>query len=132
MKGQKTGGRKKGTPNKATAAKVAEVTASGLTPLDHMLAVMRDPNAPVERRDEMAKASAPYVHPRLHAVGLQQVPPANGQSSTEITAEKIKRVIFAIELWNHQQKLGRQAQRDAVLDQQQHSVDVRPSKLKAP
>jgi hypothetical protein len=66
--GRKTGGRQKGTPNKATAAKAAEVAASGLTPLDWMLQVMRDDNAPMERRDEMAKAAAPYVHPRLAAV----------------------------------------------------------------
>jgi len=32
-----------------------------------MLAVMRDPNEPPERRDEMAKAAAPYVHPKLGA-----------------------------------------------------------------
>jgi len=47
----KTGGRQKGTPNKATAAKQAEVAATGLTPLDHMLEVMRDPRASNERRD---------------------------------------------------------------------------------
>ena len=39
----------------------------GLTPLEYMLAVMRDPNEPPERRDEMAKAAAPYVHPKLGA-----------------------------------------------------------------
>lgn len=33
-----------------------------------MLQVLRDPSQPNERRDEMAKAAAPYVHPRLAAV----------------------------------------------------------------
>ena len=33
-----------------------------------MIRVMRDESAPVERRDEMAKAAAPYVHPRLAAI----------------------------------------------------------------
>ena len=42
-RGYKTGGRKKGSPNKATA----------------------------QQRDEMAKAAAPYVHPRLAAVDAQ-------------------------------------------------------------
>lgn len=65
--GQKTGGRQKGTPNKATAAKAEEVAKSGLTPLDYMLNVMRDPTQEYARRDDMAKASAPYVHPRLAA-----------------------------------------------------------------
>jgi hypothetical protein len=34
-------GRKRGTPNKATAARQAEVAASGITPLEVMLANMR-------------------------------------------------------------------------------------------
>lgn len=68
QKGIRLGGRQKGTPNKATAAKAAAVAASGLTPLDYMLMVMRDEQAPPERRDEMAKAAAPYVHPKRAAI----------------------------------------------------------------
>lgn len=63
--GRKTGGRQKGTPNKLTQEQKAAMAASGLAPLDYMLAVMRDDQQPAERRDEMAKAAAPYVHPRL-------------------------------------------------------------------
>lgn len=66
--GKKTGGRSRGTPNKASAAKAAEVSASGLAPLDYMLAVMRDETVSADRRDDMAKAAAPYVHPKLAAV----------------------------------------------------------------
>lgn len=58
-------GRKPGSPNKATAAREAEIKASGLTPLQYMLQVMRDDKAPADRRDDMAKAAAPYVHPKL-------------------------------------------------------------------
>ena len=36
-------------------------------PLDYMLAVVRDPATPVERRDKLAIAAAPYVHPKLAA-----------------------------------------------------------------
>jgi hypothetical protein len=54
--------------NKATAAKVEEIAASGLTPLDHMLAVMRDESADPQRRDDMARSAAPYVHPKLASV----------------------------------------------------------------
>lgn len=72
----KTGGRKKGTPNKATAAKAAEIAASGLTPLEYMLAVMRDEEADPKRRDEMAKAAAPYVHPKLAT--LEHTGPGGG------------------------------------------------------
>ncbi len=40
----------------------------GLTPLEYMLAAMRDPETPPQRRDDMAKACAPYMHARLAAV----------------------------------------------------------------
>lgn len=75
----KTGGRKKGSRNKAPAAKAAAIAASGLTPLDYMLQVMRDPLADPARRDDMAKASAPYCHAKLQ--------PVDGQTgSSEIKA----------------------------------------------
>jgi len=68
--GKKTGGRVKGTPNKRTLGKEREIAASGLTPLDYMLGVMRDKTVDNDRRDEMAKAAAPYVHPRLQSTAL--------------------------------------------------------------
>jgi len=61
-------GRKAGTPNKATAEQREAVKASGLTPLEYMLQVMRDDAADLARRDDMAKAAAPYVHPKLAAI----------------------------------------------------------------
>lgn len=64
----KTGGRKKGTPNKATAAKAAEVAASGLTPLDYMLEVLRDVEADRSVRLDAAAKAAPYVHPKLASI----------------------------------------------------------------
>lgn len=39
--GRKTGGRRKGTPNKTTTAREAEIAASGTTPLEVMLTNMR-------------------------------------------------------------------------------------------
>lgn len=66
--GKKTGGRKKGTPNKATARREREIAKSGPTPLEYMLEVMRNPKADNARRDDMAKAAAPYVHPKLSSM----------------------------------------------------------------
>jgi hypothetical protein len=43
----------------------------GLTPLEYMLAVLRDETVEPERRDEMAKAAAPYLHPRLASIEAQ-------------------------------------------------------------
>jgi hypothetical protein len=62
-KGKKTGGRKKGSKNERTK-ELDKAAKSGLTPLDYMLQVMRDGTAENERRDEMAKAAAPYLHAR--------------------------------------------------------------------
>ena len=70
-------GRKKGTPNRKTLERMAREDAAKLLeakavendlPLDHMLRVMRDPTTEPHRRDAMAKAAAPYVHPQLQAV----------------------------------------------------------------
>jgi hypothetical protein len=63
--GKKTGGRQKGTRNKATLRRQRDVERSGTTPLEYMLKVMRNPKADSGRRDDMAKAAAPYVHPKL-------------------------------------------------------------------
>jgi hypothetical protein len=63
--GERRGGRRKGTLNTRTREFIERIEASGLVPLEYMLAVMRDETAPSERRDEMAKAAAPFVHPRL-------------------------------------------------------------------
>lgn len=61
-------GRKSGTPNKATAETQAAVAASGLTPLDYMLTVMRNDQNPSDIRLDAAHKAAPFVHPRLAAI----------------------------------------------------------------
>jgi hypothetical protein len=76
--GERRGGRKKGTPNRKTAAMIKAVRQSGITPLDFMLEVMRgkppEGAGPAEfiaftnLRFEAAKAAAPYVHPKLSAI----------------------------------------------------------------
>ncbi|WP_018900409.1 hypothetical protein [Rhizobium sp. 2MFCol3.1] len=69
--GKKTGGRIKGTPNKASAERQKKIIQSGLTPLDFMLSILRDETKPTEDRFEAAKAAAPYVHPKLSNVDHQ-------------------------------------------------------------
>jgi len=68
LPGERRGGRRKGTPNRATAAQGAAIAASGLTPLEYMLSVLRDETAPRPERMEAAARAAPYVHPRLAAI----------------------------------------------------------------
>lgn len=67
-KGKKTGGRTKGTPNRVTLAKEAEIAKSGLTPLDYMLGLLRDPTQSQEVRFSAAKEAAPFVHPKLASI----------------------------------------------------------------
>lgn len=80
-------GRKRNSPNKASIARQAKVAATGVTPLEVIIADMRFHHeaAQRERRKgakadkgkiaselaaarEAAKDAAPYVHPRLQAV----------------------------------------------------------------
>lgn len=61
-------GRKPGTRNKRTEEQVHAIEASGLTPLDYMLGVMRDESEDKVRRLDAAKAVAPYCHARLTAI----------------------------------------------------------------
>ena len=63
-------GRKPGVSNKVTAAKRAEIAASGEEPLDYMLRIMRDEGAEERRRDKMAVDAAPYLHSKLATVDV--------------------------------------------------------------
>lgn len=96
-KGRKTGGRTKGTPNRATAEKAAAIEASGLTPLDYMLSVMRDESLMPPLRLDAAKAAAQYVHPRLSAVEL------SGEVEHRFVARLPQPVVDADE-WRSQHK----------------------------
>lgn len=43
-------------------------TTKGESPLEYMLRVMRDPAVEEKRRDDMAKAAAPYLHAKISTV----------------------------------------------------------------
>ncbi len=64
----KTGGRQKGTPNKRTAATLEAIAASGMTPLEYLIAVMRDEANDQATRIDAAKAAAPYCHAKLASI----------------------------------------------------------------
>ena len=77
-------GRPRGSLQKRHKVVVADPTA--LMPVEWMLAVLRDPEAEQSRRDEMAKQAAPYLHPRLNAVGITST---NGNSGGDINIVQI-------------------------------------------
>ncbi len=61
-------GRKPGAVNKATKAAMEMAEATGVMPLQFMLDRMRDDQAPIADRMDMAKAAAPYVHAKLSSI----------------------------------------------------------------
>ncbi len=64
-------GRRKGSTNQKTRERlelVERATAAGVTPLAHMLQIMNDESADTQRRDDMARAAAPYCHSRLSSI----------------------------------------------------------------
>ena len=89
-------GRKPNTPNKATKEREERVRATGITPLDYMIQVMRDAKADKARRDDMAKAAAPYVHPKFSSITPQVPPGENGYADlsklTDVELEQVERI----------------------------------------
>lgn len=63
-------GRKPGSPNKKTAEVQKRIAETGITPLDYLLMVMRDPGGEPKERINAAVAAAPYVHAKLSAIDL--------------------------------------------------------------
>jgi hypothetical protein len=70
--GERRGGRQRGTPNKKTLLRNAEIKAiSGkpdLTPLDYFLGVMRNQHFPVTTRVQAALKALPRLHAKRRAM----------------------------------------------------------------
>jgi hypothetical protein len=64
-------GRKPGSTTARTREIADKACSEGLTPLEFMLQVMRDEEADRGERLDMAKAAAPYIHPRLSSIEAQ-------------------------------------------------------------
>lgn len=63
-------GRPAGAINGKTAERVSQIEASGLTPLDFMLQMLRDEDQSLENRQWAAEKAAPYVHAKLANVEM--------------------------------------------------------------
>jgi hypothetical protein len=63
-------GRPKGVPNKVTLEREKQLAASGIMPLEYMLALLRSPDATEDERKWAADRAAPYCHPRLTSVAV--------------------------------------------------------------
>ena len=69
--GRKTGGRKKGAPNKRKASRELVMAKARITPLEYMLGVLKDDTADPQDRRWAANAAAPYCHAKLAAVAVE-------------------------------------------------------------
>jgi len=81
-------GRPRGSRNKRARALVEAAQNGGELPLDYMLRVMRDPNAAAKRRDEMAKAAAPFLHSKLASIENSKI-----QEGSRLTGIEVQFVI---------------------------------------
>src|SRR5262249_57686875 len=82
-------GSKPGSASQKTREIANQAAKDGLTPLEYMLAVLRDDAADPNRRDRMAVAAAPYIHARLAAI--QTKVETVGQIEAKITFEEQRR-----------------------------------------
>jgi hypothetical protein len=79
---RKGAGRKQGGSTRVNQAAREQALATGISPLDYMLKMLRDPDLPQAERFEAAKAAAPYVHARL----------SNVESKSEVVHRFVARV----------------------------------------
>lgn len=63
--GERRGGRQQGAANKRTREIADKAVQAGITPLEYLLSILRDEKEERSVRIDAAKASAPYIHPRL-------------------------------------------------------------------
>jgi hypothetical protein len=80
-------GRPRGSLNKRTQTLLEAAEAGGEMPLDFLLRLMRDPRVPIARRLEAAKASAPFLHPKLSAVEAMLTSTASEASPEKFIVE---------------------------------------------
>ena len=63
-------GRRPGSRNRRTREAMA-AAQQGISPLDYLMSVYRNPAIELEYRIDAAKAAAPYVHSRLSSIEVQ-------------------------------------------------------------
>lgn len=77
-------GRPKGSATKMNEEARKAALSSGISPLDFLLAAMRDDRQEFDTRIDAAKAAAPYVHARLAQIQHQGDPESPLETVTTI------------------------------------------------
>ncbi len=65
-------GRPKGAVNRSSLAIIEAANSGGEMPIEYLLRVMRDENAPDARRDLAARIAASYLHSRIAALPIDE------------------------------------------------------------
>ena len=73
-RGRKTGGRRRGTPNKLTQSVIDRLAELGCDPIEGMAKIAADEKAPVEIRARMFAELAQYVAPKRKAIDHDVAP----------------------------------------------------------
>ena len=63
-------GRKPGSKTRRVQEIAAKAAEAGITPLEYMLAILRDEAHDTATRMDAAKSAAPYIHPKLSNVEM--------------------------------------------------------------
>lgn len=96
--GTKTGGRKKGTPNRRTVARrqgVDELLERyDYNPLEAMIAEASDPSVEPEVRRALHAAIVPYVYPRLKGVEHSSMLPRPLNELLGISEEELEQMVI--------------------------------------
>lgn len=116
MKGgaRKGAGRPKGSLGKRTRAIAEQAAAEGVTPLEFMLKIMRDERQDLRFRAEMARAAAPFIHPRLEAIAHVPSDGAPLEAASVSANERARRIAFALELGARALQKASRTSREAI------------------
>jgi hypothetical protein len=109
-------GRPKGVPNKRHQVTAKQIGYDEYTPIEYMLALMRDERTEATRRDQMAIQAAPFIHARLSAVSTSNVPGRDGGGGGDLNITQI----FAVPRGSRIDKSG------AVLTIDGTAVELQP------
>ena len=98
--GYKTGGRKKGTPNKRTQAVIDKLEELGCDPIEGMVRIAEDENNPVEVRVQCYKELAQYTAPKMRTVQhtTEEQPPVTREQLVSRLRELVSRNPELLEL----------------------------------
>ena len=83
----KTGGRRKGTPNRATVSLHEKVATLGYDPIDELITMSRDHKTPLEMRVRIHFEICAYIYPKRKPVDQSIAEPASINVITDLEGE---------------------------------------------